>query len=278
MTRSIYLVLPVVVAGLSGCGGANEDTLVDELRVMAVVSDPPEVAPAATTTITATVADPLGVEPDVMLWTCTNLGDGCLEAADPAQGTVIGRPVEGQLSTVVTAPVALAGVVSDGVTVLPVLLWTLACAPGVCPAIDLAAAQPAVGSAESETLAEFLADPITGAEALPLTDVSLALSQVRVSMRAAPLQNPVIVPPTDALVVGVGESVEFTIGVEFEGVTAAYGYTTNGGFSSAEYEVVDGEVKMTWFGSDEAGTADLWVVVNGEDGGSAVWHTTGSVE
>ena len=278
MTRSLWLVLPFVAAGLSGCGGANEDTLVDELRVMAVVADPPEVAPAATTTITATVADPLGVEPDVMLWTCTNLGDGCLEAVDPAQGTVIGRPVEGQLSTVVTAPVALAGVVSDGVTVLPVLLWTLACAPGLCPAIDLAAAQPAPGSAESETLSAFLADPITGAEALPLTDVSLALSQVRVSMRAAPLQNPVIVPPTDALVVGVGASLEFTIGVEFEGVTTAYGYTTNGGFSSAEYEVVDGEAKMTWFGSDVAGTADLWVVVNGEDGGSAIWHAVGSVE
>jgi hypothetical protein len=168
--------------------------------------------------------------------------------------------------------------VSDGVTVLPVLLWTLACAPGLCPAIDLAAAQPAPGSAESEALAEFLADPITGAEDLPLTDVSLALSQVRVSMRAAPLQNPVIVPPTDALVVGVGESLEFTLGVEFEGVTSAYGYTTNGGFDAAEYEVVDGEAKMTWFGSDVAGSADLWVVVNGEDGGSAVWHAVASVE
>ena len=73
MSRISGLTAIIVTSVLTGCGGANEDTLVDELRVMAVVSDPPEVAPAATTTITATVADPLGVEPDVMLWTCTNL-------------------------------------------------------------------------------------------------------------------------------------------------------------------------------------------------------------
>lgn len=268
----------IALIGLAaGCGGANDETVVDELRVMAIVAEPPEIAPGASASVTATVADPTGVDPDVLLWTCTNLGDGCLEAAIPGQGTVVGKPVDGTLSTVATAPVEFAGVVGDGTTVLPVLVWTLACAPGVCPAIDLAASQPEAGSADADTLAAFLADPYGAAADLPLTDTSLALAQVGVSMRAEPVTNPVLTPPDGALTVVAGEYLDLAFGVEAAGATTAYGYASLGGFDAASYEVRDGAVTMRWFAPEDAGTADLWIVVNGEDGGSTVWHTQGTV-
>ncbi len=262
---------------LIGCGGANEETLVDELRVMDIVADPPEVAPGAEATLTTTVADPLDVAPDILVWTCTNLGDGCLEASDPAQGTTVGTLTEGQLVTPVFAPAALAAVVADGTTVLPVLVWALACAPGACPPIDLAAMPPESGSADADTLSAFLADPFTGARDLPLAGTSLAFSQLGVSMRSEPVTNPVILAGNDAPEVGVGDSIDLTFDVEAEGPTFAYGYTTLGGFDSAEYDVVDGSVTLTWYGSEEPGTADLWIIVNGEEGGSALWHAQGTV-
>lgn len=268
----------VILSLLAGCMGADEDTLVDELRVMAVIVEPPEAAPGVTVAITAYIADPApdpdGAAPEVLLWTCTNLGDGCLEATEPGQGTTVGAPTDGQLVTTRIVPPALAGVVGDGTTVLPLLLWTLACAPELCPAIDRAAAAP--DTADADTLAAFLADPITGAEDLPLVGTSLALAQLSVSTRAAQLTNPVLTPPSELPSVDVGGSVDVTFTVDRAGT--AYGYTTRGGFDATGYDIVDGTVTLTWFGGDEAGTADLWVVVNGIEGGSVVWRGVGTVE
>lgn len=260
-----------------GCGGANDETVVDELRVMAIVADPPEVAPGSVATVTATVADPTAVDADVMLWTCTNLGDGCLEAAVPGQGAVVGKPAAGQISTVAAAPAEFAAVVGDGTTVLPVLVWALACAPGVCPIIDLAAAQPEAGSADADALSAFLADPYSAAADLPLTDTSLALGQVGVSMRAAPTTNPVLTPPDGALTVRAGGYLDLAIGVDAAGASTAYGYATLGGFGATAYDVVDGGATLRFFAPEDAGTAELWIVVNGEDGGSAIWHTEATV-
>ena len=79
-----------------GCGaGPNDETLVDELRVLAMVAEPPEVAPGAESTVEVTVADPEGVGPDVIVWTCTDLGDGCLEAALPGFGATVGDVASG---------------------------------------------------------------------------------------------------------------------------------------------------------------------------------------
>jgi len=275
---SVPLLLPLLA--LLGCGGANDETLVDELRVMAVVVEPPEVAPGATATVTTWIADPNDDAPEALVWTCTNLGDGCLEAAEPTQGTTVGEPADGVIVTERAAPLAFTPIVADGETVVPVLLWALACAPGLCPAIDLAASAPAIGTEDADTLATFLGDPFEGAEDLPLVGTSLALAQIQVSARAAPLTNPLLTPvdADAALVVGAGASIDLAFTVEAPGVTTAYGYTTNGGFDATEYEVVDGAVTLTWFGSDQAGDAELWVIVNGEDGGSAVWHAFATVE
>jgi hypothetical protein len=267
-----------VLGVLAGCGGPNDETLVDELRVMAVVAEPPEVAPGAETTLTVYVADPLDEAPEVMLWTCADLGDGCLEAVEPTQGTTVGAPTDGTLVTTRLAPAAFAGVVGDGETVIPIPTWALACVPGACPAIDLAAAAPAAGSADADELSTFLADPFEAMESLPLVGTSLALTLLSVSMRAEPVTNPVLTPAFDALSAAPEAEVTLEFQVDSADVTTAYGYTTGGGFDATEYEVEDGSVTLTWFAPADPGTVTLWVVVNGEDGGVAVWSGDVTVE
>lgn len=256
---------------LLGCGGPNEETLIDELRVVAMVVDPPEIAPGADAAITTYVADPLAEAPEVMLWTCTNLGDGCLEAALEDQGTTVATPVDGIVSATRTAPAELAYAVGDGEVVLPVLLWALACVPGLCPVIDLAASSPG-GSSE---LSAFLADPFTGMEDLPLVGTSLALSTIDVSTRSEPLRNPGFAStPTEVVA-----APEETVLLDFE--TDAYevwGYTPGGGFVLPSYLVDGGAITMEWVAPAEAGTYAMWVVGTGLEGGTVVWTTTTTVE
>lgn len=268
------MLLPLLVA----CGGPDEETLVDELRVMAVVAEPPELAPGASTTLTATVADPAGVDPDVLIWTCTSLGEGCLEAALPGGGATAGRLSDGQLSTPRTAPVELAGVVGDGETVLPIPTWTLACAPGLCPVIDLAAAAPAPGSTDALALDALLADPFTMLTDLPLVDVSLAFTTIGVSTRATPVSNPTLSPTFTE--VSAAPEASTLLGFDVVGGAEAFGYASAGGFGMSP-EIVDGHVDLEWFAPADGSAgdvADLWVTVNGADGGSALWRGTATVE
>lgn len=262
---------------LLACSGPNEETLVDELRVMSMVVEPPEAAPASSVTVTASIADPLEESPQVMMWSCTNLGEGCAEALDPSQGVTVGTPIEGQVSASRVVNEMLAPIVQDGTTVLPVFLWTLSCAPGLCPVIDLAATEPAVGSAEAETLSTFLADPFTGMEDLPLEHTSLAFTQLKVSTRATPVLNPILTPQFETVTVKAEDSVDLVFNVQDAGDFTAYGYTTAGGFDAPEYANEDGVVTLTWFGPAEAGEAKIWVVVNNDTGGTAVWQGNGTV-
>ena len=262
---------------LAACGGPDEETLVDELRVLAVVAEPPEVAPGAAVTLTATVADPTDEGADVMIWTCTDLGDGCLEAADSDLGVTAGTPTDGTFVATRTAPAALAGVVSDGETVLPLPLWSLACTPGTCPPLDLAQRTDRT-TEETDTLAAFLAEPTDGLADLPLVGTSLGFSFLFVSMRATPATNPVITPPTDPVVVEKAGSTVLTFGVTSSDTATAWAYTTAGGFEEPSVAVTDGEAALTWFAPEKAGSATLWVVVVGEDGGTAVWTGTATVE
>lgn len=248
---------------LLGCGGPNTETLVDQLRVMAVVAEPPEVAPGATTALTAYIADPNDEAPTTMMWTCTDLGDGCLEAAEPGLGATVAAPAAGVVTTTRVAPMALAGVVADGTTVLPIPLWTLACGDGLCPVIDDLTA--------GEDVTTFLTDPIEGMKDLPLLGTSLGFSFLRLGARVEPLQNPVLTPGFDAVEVDAGASLELPFTVAFTGVASAWGYTTAGGFEMTDFPVEAGAVSLTWIAPEEAGTATLWVVVVGEEGGTAVW-------
>ena len=63
------------------CGGPNDETLVDELRVLSMVSNPPEVIPGETYVIQHLTHIPLGTGSERITWPCTFDGTGCAEAA-----------------------------------------------------------------------------------------------------------------------------------------------------------------------------------------------------
>lgn len=140
----------MVLLALLGCGaGPNEETLVPDVRVMAAVAEPPEVEAGASVELAVHLVDPVGEGVEGVLWTCVDLGEGCLEAELPAAGATLLDPVDGVATVTRGVPAELAPVVADGSTVLPVPVWVLACAPGVCPLIDEVARAPAAGTAEA---------------------------------------------------------------------------------------------------------------------------------
>lgn len=261
----------LVLLALTGCGGPNEETLVDELRVLSMIADPPEATPGATVTLDTLVVDPAGEGADVLIWSCTDLGDGCVE---PAFGlpfwTTAQLEATGTVSLSVTVPAALAPAVTEEAVPL-VGLYALACTPGTCAVVD-----DALGG---NVDVDVLADPFGLMEELPITGTSLATRRLDVSASAEPHLNPVVTLLEEPV---PGETV--TLAFELAGETGdnpqAWGYATGGGFDAPSYAIEDGAVTLTWAVPaedaesgllDEGGGADVWVVFNDDLGGAALW-------
>jgi len=259
----------IALLGLVGCmDGPDEDTLVDVLRVMAIVAEPPEVAPTAELGLEVVVADPVDGGAELLVWLCTPAGEGCLEGGSEHLWTP--AVVGGQATVTTTAPAALAALASEE-PIRATLVWALACEPGLCPQIG-------------DPTAWDLVDPTSWMRELPFDGVSLALSTLAVSTRDDPHQNPTLARAGDEEIrVGAGESTELSFAVGLSSAatpdTLAFGYATGGGFDATEYSVGDdGEVALTWFAPDEAGEVVLYVIVNDGAGGSAVWTGEAVVE
>jgi len=258
---------------LACTAGPDEETLVPELRVMALTADPPEAAPGTEVALAAWVADPDAVDPDVVLWTCLDLGDGCLELAAPSFGVSSGKLTDGVLSTTRVAPAELSPIVADGETVLPVPTFVLACAPGLCPLVDLVGAEP--GTPEAEEAAALLADPFGMLESLPMEGVSLGFGTLDVSARATPAVNPSLAPAFDAAVAPAGEQVDLAFTSDGAEVWA---YTTAGGFDMPVVEPEEGTATHVWYAPEEPGAATLWAVALGAEGGATVWRGEASAQ
>lgn len=69
---------------LCGCTTFDPASFVDKLRLVAVVADPPDVAPGQSSTLTATAANPGGALPTIT-W------DACLLAPPPASGQSVNQ-------------------------------------------------------------------------------------------------------------------------------------------------------------------------------------------
>ena len=106
MVRFLYLFV------LIGCGETSPETLVDELRVIASIAEPPEVKPGETFTYTSYIANPDNEDTVAATWVCTNLGDGCVEAQGGVDSLGTMEP-EGQASVwtrdLAVTPVRLSG-------------------------------------------------------------------------------------------------------------------------------------------------------------------------
>ncbi len=241
---------------LVGCmPGPNIETVIDELRIVAAVANPPEVRPDEQTTVSVHIADPLLEHPDVLVW-APELGDFWLpELGDDRTARVQLTPAESVEAS--AAPV-------------PVQLWALACAPGVCDLINRLRAAPPDSALAEEALAE-LADPAAVVQDLPLEGVSLATKRFFVSTRpeSERAMNPVIAP-IGTLDSGETDSLELQFDVQSDGPVQLWGYSTVGGFAVPFIDAPPGVASLEFFEADSSG--ELFVVAVQPDGGSAVWR------
>lgn len=266
-----------MLALLVACaGGPNDATLVDELRVVAAVAEAPEIGPGEQTTLTAWVADPLDVAPQIAIWSCTYAGEGCLETGTALQDWVAQPGLEdGTVSATVTASPALAELLT-GPQELPMSVWMLACDPGVCPLFDDLDAAP--GTDAYDAVADQLAAPLDWLADLPKQGVSLATKSVAVSAREPELrnQNPTLQVDVVLLEDGSAELTATIDDVDAGPEPAVWGLATAGGFeqSSAPWD----DAPMRWVESmdEDADQADpaWWVIATDDLGGSAVWTGT----
>ena len=274
----MHRVLATATLLLIGCSeGPNPETLIDELRIVASVAEPPEVGAGESVLLATTVADPVGAGFEVLTWTCTRLGEGCSEAdlGDLASWATIDPVDKWDTATAErTISPAVGALLSDELPELPVQVFALACEPGLCPVIDTVRSAPEPDSAAWDALADDLANPFDFMSTLPFEGVTLATRTLRISNRPVEERhvNPVLTVTEVPGDVDPSDSVEVTFSVEGAAEPILYGYSTAGGFGSSAVEVLDGLAALTWFAPEEPGSAELFVVAQDELGGSAIWR------
>lgn len=271
-----------IVLALLACSGPDPGTLIDELRVVAMVAEPPEVAPGESTDIEVFVADPEENGADILVWACTNLGEGCIESIDSGTYLSVGSPSEGKASVTLEATSALAPALLETDLLEATTIWTLACEPGLCPVIDdsrdLGTDQP-----WPEALATQLANPMDWMADLPMVGVSLAYRRLSVSENSPEERhaNPTITPVFEENLTWKREqkfTLDFTVDGTFSEEARAFNYMTGGGFKTTDTQSFEDTLSLSGFAPEEAGNTDIWVILNDGLGGVAVWFGNAEVQ
>ncbi len=264
--------LPLVL--LVACGGPLEETLVDELRIVAAPLDPPEVVPGEGFGAAPLVVDPEGRDIEVAVWTCVIAGPPgtpCLElAAGPPPVVFVGAA--GERATL-TAPAAAAALLPEPTSSLVADLRMLACAPGVCPILDTL--RGGVDPTDEDLFAA-LSDPAVLLRELPLEGVSFARRDLRLvgSPEAARRENPRITPiAAPNVVVDGAAAIEFVVLAPPDLEVVLYPFASAGGFDAPSAPVVDARATVRWLAPEVApeGPVRLWVVASDARGGESVW-------
>ena len=272
MVRLLVLLL------MTGCGETSPETLVDELRVIASIAEPPEVKPGETFTYTSFIANPDDEDTVAATWVCTNLGDGCIEAQGGVDSLSTTEP-EGQASVwtrELGVTPALTPVVAEN-AITATQLWTLTCVRDTCPIVDeIAELGPA--DAWPDELSEQLANPTNWMSDLPMSGVSLAYQLLTTSLSDDPQSNPTLVATDEReglLVRGETFSLGFTVDGNFTEQAQVYNYITGGGFKMANTYVTAGDtVDLEGTAPKDGDEAHIWVVLADGLGGVAVWTQT----
>ncbi|MEC7986965.1 MAG: hypothetical protein VX278_17480 [Myxococcota bacterium] len=163
------------------CNQGKSSFLMDELRILAIQSDPAEIIVSNDSTINTSevsinllTTDPLTQGGNIMLWTCFDIGEGCLEASifenSPASWFQLQPLRQGTVNFSISVPQALGEVLGtlppDFLPFTLANIWAFTCAPGVCPSLE---------DAQNGTYdIEALSQPFQLMETLPMEGTSLA--------------------------------------------------------------------------------------------------------
>ena len=290
---------------LFACRSSDPTTLGDELRVMAIQSDPAEIGvevmvpnvESKDPMANIVIADPLEKGGYFAVWTCTNFGDGCLEAEfyaenpnDWIQVQQLGTPLQQHPINVHPAIWSIIGEMDAKEQPFKgTALWVLACEDGACPALEqVIAGVYDVG---------FFTDPFSMMSDLPIQGTSLSFRPLLLSARdeAVRIKNPEITPIfTDNPVTEGEESVmmsfDYELFAEPNDDSFVYAFTTLGGFAANDRlnnlltSSID-SITLEWFPPTQeegeakvVGDADLFVIIEDGYGGSSMWIGQGEVK
>jgi len=229
------------------------------------VIEPPEAAPGEEIQVIAHLADPDDVGALAGAWTCLGFGGECLEQDEDRLDKT--SELDPTIRWTLAAPVESSALLLDADETMA-SLWVMACEEGFCPLLE-----------DETPVPEDLADPYTMMETLPMEGVSLARRSLWIS-EAQPeerRENPTVEADFgDDILVTAEETIDLCFSVS--GATDGYGHASAGGFTETEAEVDEGKLSLVYSAPPETGEVELWVVVQTEDGGSAVWTGSLTVE
>lgn len=265
-----------LLPALMACGETSPDTLIDELRVVASVANPPEVTPGEAFSFSSYASNPDDDDAEAFTWVCTNLGDGCLEAQGGALSLHV-TPLNGlapQWERSLSVSPILQPVLAEAETLTATQLWTLICTPNTCPIIAEADGEDGM-NAWSDGLADQLANPLDWVTDLPMKGVSVAYQLLTTSLSEEPHENPTIdADPNNPTELDLGSSFEltFTVDGEFTDQAQLYAYTSAGGFMTLNTFVEAGEtVTIEGTAPEKGESLQVWAVIVDGSGGVAVF-------
>jgi len=276
------------------CFAFDPRTRVEELQVLAIQSDPAEIVPSeGVANLNVLIADPKNEGAEVLLWSCTDFGDGCMEKdlfPESTEGWVYHFVYAQPLTTL---QFSISPFIAPLIQELPeelipftgTSIWVLACVPGACDVFQDAQA----GTVSSD----FLTDPQEMVSALPMGSYSLAKKNLLVSER--PLeeraQNPEITSifAEDSLVLSPMESKDLNFNYMLNAAETEdarlYGYSSAGYFVEGPPRGYDGEEipqegewSLTWQAQETAEQGSMYVVLENGDGGIGIWTGEAAVE
>lgn len=314
----------MTLISLLACGPGNPSvTTISGLQVVAIEAIPAEPSPAEPLTLRTWVADGRGQGADVLVWSCAPVDGACLEAALPelppgltsdgvplSLWTRVGRAApsfETEVGWPFLASFAadLAGLDDPPPGFAPfgteptedeapaLLVWALACAPGVCPIVDAVRANPVPGSDAWLDVTAALADPAALLADVPEGDASIAVKTVPLYPEPDPYAETYgyfypgygdLDPPNEAPTLAFVEEAGATDparltrflfwDVDDQDSPSARAFTTRG---LVETETVgEGDLYVRWTPPATPGPVDptLFVVLDDGRGGTAVWSSS----
>lgn len=272
-------ILGFLAVGLVACGGPNDQTVLKELRVISIRTEPALWDAQQDTVVTSTVFE---VEPstaETLTWSCLPGPDGCIEAgfgdfSFPLDSfTTVSTPneLEEVVHTIRGIPLPPE---AAGIPFGP-FVYTLACEPGLCPLIEAVQANPEPGSKAWQKAVDSLSDPFTLLQDYPIEGVALSYRSLEILPPESEQPAPIVVERlNDRNEAALEAELKIRFSVESDAPVTVYPFTEIGGFVESSLQVLpeEGEVSLTWVAPAEAGSGRIYVDFEGTEGRSTLWR------